>query len=162
MATVTSIGDQYHPDHGGGLLAFQVDWAPASPPTVGTQLRVRLYRLTAPGVYSFVKYAFSGVPGQNTNFGAEYGHVMYLESSDEKSPFYLRVVRSYTPKLPAGVYYAVLQFYDGAWATLGSPLAFRVLPRARYAEIYELRQKFPSPPFAPGAKVMASEAFVEG
>jgi hypothetical protein len=175
MATLTSILSETElADQGGEPVVLRVDWDPADTPfTEQTPCRVVLKVRNGSGATDFTSaipnhdgcplYLFSGVPQQT--FGGVFAIYPHTPNESETEGYREATVggeavlqpvfhwlRGYTPRLAPGVYYPVLEMWNGAaWAQVGGPTTtqagapFRVLTRCRFDEVYRHRRRSPAP-----------------
>jgi hypothetical protein len=112
--------------------------------------------------YIDVADCYSGTPGTPIARDDDYLVRTIYPKRYEDSPWDLRIVRGYSPRLRDGLYYLDLRRWDGeAWVSVGNKVAIRALPPCRYTEIYNLRRNFPTPPHYTGPKSMDVEPLSE-
>lgn len=174
MPVLLNLRPDYLDDHGGRQVSLRVQWStveranhgsPGGRLPQGTRWRVGLYVATAPGVWEVSPrgFLYSGVAGQA---GVLYSAPQDLAASDP-----LEYIQGWSPLLATGVYWPKVQYWTGAaWATLAGtnpvygasgfpddPVV--LLARPRLAEVYRVRQGFPTPPYKVGARYLEQEAW---
>ena len=195
MPTTSRVSEAQLPDHGGHPVVLRVNWSEAEAeagtvfaPSTICRLLVRQEDPDFPGQFLDLgdggdpRELFSGRPGQvfeSTDDAGRTGfQVVYpvaVDAGNTRGTWIVgtgnvqvpkaHVLRAYTPKLPAAIYWIQGQQHNAgtnAWDNVGLPVALRVLPRARIASIYRVRGNIPSPPYLPGAQNPGDEPMLEG